>query len=40
MFPLTMIIFAWIVFKDGKFVIFSVDFFSVKVEYISWNYWN
>ena len=28
----------WFLF--GSFVIFRVDFCSVKFEYISWNYWN
>ena len=39
-FLFTMVIFVWIFFKDANSVILSVDFFSVKFEYILWNYWN
>ena len=39
-FLFTMIIFGWIFFKDTNSVIFRVDFFSLKFEHISWNYWN
>ena len=39
-FLFTMVIFVWIFFKDANSVILSVDFFSLKFEYILWNYWN
>ena len=39
-FLLSMIIFVWTFFKSENFVMFSVDFFSVKFEHVSWNYRN
>ena len=37
-FSFVKIIFVWSFLKDADFVMFSVIFFSIKFEYISWNY--
>ena len=34
------IIFVWIFLTDTSVFVFSMDSFSVKFEYVYWNYWN